>query len=330
MIRKIFINLLFTIFVCSFLSIWPPLSNGQQTKKVPIRMGMDVATAALPFWVAEQENIFDKYGLEVTSRLYELGFMGLLAIGANEGDTSIQTELPTIINISKGIDAIIVALVASGNGIYKAVVKKEIKNPTDLIGKKVGVPFGSGGEFFMHQWLKINKIKIDQIKLQNSAPPELGPMLYKGDIDAVFLWEPWPRNIMKLDKGGEKLHILGYRGDPHIFLTVRRKFADENPEAVKNLLKALIESNSFVSKNREKALKITKYILRTTSEEADAAINDHTTTVMWDDQTTADLIELAQWLKEQGRIKEIPDWGKIIVLRYLKEVDPNRVQIKLK
>jgi NitT/TauT family transport system substrate-binding protein len=308
-----------------------PESHAQAKRKVPIRIGVDVSTMGLAFWVADSEGIFDKHGLQAVTKTHDIGFMGLLAVGAGEGDTSIQSEPATIVNIAKGIDAIIVATIARGPQTYKAVAKREIKAPRDLVGRTIGVTVGSGGEYFLNQYLAKNRIDPKQVKIRDAAPPELSAMLYKGELDAAFVWEPFGRKIMGLEKAGERLALFSSGKDYYnakYFLTVRRRFAEENPEAVKNLLRALAETNRFIVQNREKCIRITKYILRTSEEEATAAIEDYQSVApVLEKDTIPTLMSVSAWLKENNKIKDIPDWQKIVQPRYLQEVDPGKVQL---
>jgi NitT/TauT family transport system substrate-binding protein len=306
------------------------VSNAEAQRKVPIRLGVDVSTMGLAFWVADSEGIFDKYGLQAITKTYDAGYMGLLAIGAGEGDTSIQSESPTVVNIAKGIDAVVVAVIARGPETHKAVAKKEIKSPKDLIGKKIGVTVGTSGEYFLYQYLKKNGIDVQEVTIQDAAAPELSAMLYKGEIDAVFIWEPFARKIMSLDKATEKLAQFSSAKEYYnatYFLTVARKYAEQNPEAVTNLLRALAEANEFIAKNREKCIRTTKYILRTSYDEAAAAVNDFATVApILDKDTVPALMSVSEWLKDKDKIKSIPDWAKIIQPEYLKESDPSRVR----
>lgn len=272
------------------------------------------------------------HGLKVTSKIYDTGLLGLLAIGAGEGDTSIQTEPPTAVNIAKGIDAIIIAAIARGPETCKAVSRTEIKGARDLIGKKVGVPAGTGGEYFFFQYLKKNGIGLQDLKVQDVPAPELNVMLYKGEIDAAFFWEPFARKVMMMEKAPNKFRILATGKEyynPFYLLTVRRKFAEENPEAVRNLLRALMESNAFIAQNKEKCVRVTRYVLRTSYEDAVAALEDYE---IHPPELKQELLPalggICQWLLEKGRIAKEPEWRKVIQPQYLRAVAPARANLR--
>ncbi len=323
---RLLLAILAGISLFSAMEAW-----AQGGRKVPIRMGTDVSTMGLAFWVADSEGIFDKHGIRPILKIHEIGFQALLAVGAGEGDVSIQSESPTIVNIAKGIDAVIIATIARGPNTYKAVAKKEITAPKDLVGKRIGVTVGSGGEFFLVQYLKKHSINAKAVTLQNAGPPELTAMLYKGEIDAVFTWEPFGRKILSLEKATDKLaqFVTGKEYyDPSYLLTVSRKFAEENPDAIKSLLGALAEANNFIAKNPEKAIQIAQRTLRTSRAEAAASMNDYVTVApVLDKDTLQSLAGVSEWLKERDRIKAIPDWNKIVEPKFLREVDPTKVRM---
>ena len=64
---------------------------------------------------------------------------------------------------------------------------------------------GSGGEFFLVRYLKKHSINTKAVTIQNAGPPELTAMLYKGEVDAVFTWEPFGRKILSLERASERL-----------------------------------------------------------------------------------------------------------------------------
>ena len=325
MLRAVFVMLYAT---CTFTATetW-----AQAGRKVPIRMGTDVSTMGLAFWVADSEGIFDKHGIRPMLKIHEIGFQALLAVGAGEADTSIQSESPTIVNIAKGIDAVIIATIARGPQTYKAVARREISGPKDLVGKRIGVTMGSGGEFFLVRYLKKHSINTKAVTIQNAGPPELTAMLYKGEVDAVFTWEPFGRKILSLERASERLAQFATGKDyydPSYLLTVGRKFTEDNPEAIKSLLTALAESNTFISKNPEKAVQIAQRTLRTTRAEATASLNDYVTVApILDKDTIEALTDISLWLKDGDRIKSIPDWNKIVEPKFLRQIDPTKVRM---
>ncbi|MFX7732008.1 ABC transporter substrate-binding protein, partial [Acinetobacter baumannii] len=77
-----------------------------------------------------------------------------------------------------------------------------------------------------------------------SGPPELPALLARGDIDAYFVWEPWP--TLGVQQGG---HILMTAGDvgytSTLWLSANANWLAANKEVAGNILKALAEASEI-------------------------------------------------------------------------------------
>ena len=82
-----------------------------------------------PYWLAEDKGIFKKHGLKTPTPWATPLWLALRAIGSGQLDISFQSDPPTISNIAKGIDAIIVAATAQGNESMKLVAKSRSRAP---------------------------------------------------------------------------------------------------------------------------------------------------------------------------------------------------------
>ena len=164
-----------------------------------IRYTTDTTQTSLPIWWAQEHGLFKKYGLEYSDTLVSAGLIGLQSIGAGRNDASIQSDPPTCINIAKGIDAVIVAIVAKGNKSMALVAQKEYQGHTvrDLIGKKVLWMKGTGGEIGFVKFLEARGLKLSDFQHINLPPSEAVPTLFASGADAMWYWEPWPRKAMK-------------------------------------------------------------------------------------------------------------------------------------
>lgn len=65
-----------------------------------------------------------------------------------------------------------------------------INGAQDLVGKSVAYPKGTAGEYYMDQYFQHYGISRDALKLVNVATPEMVPLLARGDVQAIFAWEP--------------------------------------------------------------------------------------------------------------------------------------------
>ena len=125
-----------------------------------------------------------------------------------------------------------VFLVTAKLGGSEALVvsnKSGIKNPQDLIGKTIAVPFVSTTHYSLLSALKHWNIADNQVKIINLRPPEITAAWERGDIDATYVWEP---ALSKVKASGHVLtdsKQVGEWGAPTYDLwVVRKDFAEKN------------------------------------------------------------------------------------------------------
>jgi NitT/TauT family transport system substrate-binding protein len=248
--RKVRLMLVASIFVAL-----PAMA--QNDKLMPIRIAATPAAVSLPQWIAMKEGIFQKHGLQPQETVYNVNFQGLLAIGSQQGDVSIQSDIPTISSLAKGIDAVIVAVMARFTGGCKLVAPKSIQSTDDLLGRRVAWPKGTGCEYGLFAISKANKFDLSRFTHVDLPPAEGIPLLIKGDLAGAFYWEPWPRIALKNGRG--KLHVIANSDgfyDSLMFLTVRRSFAEQNPAAVQGLLRALDDARRVLQNDPGKGVAV--------------------------------------------------------------------------
>jgi NitT/TauT family transport system substrate-binding protein len=294
-----------------------------------VRYSTEPTSLGIPYWLAKERGLFKKHGLKKTKdTMGHTALVGLKAIGSGQLDISFQSDPPTIANISKGIDAIIVAATAQGNQSMKLVAIKSITNPKQLIGKKVTWMGGTGGEYGFIKFLQNRGIDYKKLDHVNLPPPEAVPTLAKGGVEALWFWEPWPRKVLELKTG--KFHILAASKaadyEPNFHLTVRRGFAKDKPETLKRFLRALIEATDLANKDRAAASAVYRKVTRSTAADAKASLGDYNLRIWMDKDYFDTLQEVSEFKKKLGHIKAIPNWRNIVNPTFLRAVDASKVK----
>ncbi len=292
-----------------------------------IRFTTDTTQTSLPIWWAEEHGIFGKEGLNYSDTLVNAGFLGLQSIGAGRNDASIQSDPPTCSNIAKGIDAVIVAVVAKGQQSMGLVARKPYKSIEDLKGKKVIWMQGTGGELGFIKYLEARGMSVSDFEPINLAPAEAVPTLVNGGADAMWFWEPWPRRAAQIAPNDLDIIARSSRDeyDLNMVLTVRRGFAEEHPETVKTFLKVLIEAEAELNADPEAAAALYARRLRTTIEDARAALGDYPIHLNLDGQFTQELKSVCSLKAKLGNTEDV-DVTKAIDPSFLNAVAPDRVK----
>ncbi|EJC1154172.1 taurine ABC transporter substrate-binding protein [Cronobacter sakazakii] len=191
-------------------------------------------TSAEPAKVAQADNTFAKEsGATVEWRKFHSGASVVRALASGDVQIGNIGSSPLAVAASQNVP-IEVFLLASQLGNSEAlVVKKSIRTPQDLIGKRIAVPFISTTHYSLLAALKHWGIRPDQLSIVNLQPPAIIAAWQRGDIDGAYVWAP---AVNALEKEGTVLtdsSQVGKWGSPTLDVwVVRKDFAEKHPEVV--------------------------------------------------------------------------------------------------
>lgn len=215
---------------------------------------------ALPFWIAQEHGLFNKYGVDVEP-VFIRG-APILVAGLASGDIHIGSTggSATLAAVAGGQDLKIIATFASRN-TFELIAQPNIKRPEDLKRKRIGLT-SIGGTTWMALllWLEHFGLDVqrDQMQLQPSGEQALTVQgLEAGVVNAAILDGIYSRRVKA--KG---FTTLGEYADlKYQFvsqaLVVQRSLLQQRGDMLENLLKAEIEGLAFVlaPKNKPAVIK---------------------------------------------------------------------------
>lgn len=225
-----------------------------------------------PQWVSVDRHLFEKYGLKIEWVLMTGGVRGIQALLS--GSTSYYTGDPVgAISVSlQGGDIIIIGTML--NRIPGSIVaRKEIREPLDLRGKKIGIAnFGGSNELSVILALKKWNIPPEAVTLiQSGSPSDRLTALMRGAFDATPLAPP-----QSFEASRRGLNVLidfeEIEAFPQRVIAVRRSFLEKNRETVKRFVKAY--SEAVYQFNNDKKLGIATYVKW--QKEENAKVNEET------------------------------------------------------
>ena len=151
---------------CSSKSSGSTENNGKETNT--IRMAIDTAAGgSFQFRAAEKEGYFEKYGVNAQLSNFAMGIDTINAVLTKQADTGIAADYVAINSVAKG-DLVIIGTITRANEksskAQQLLVKGDIKTPSDLKGKKIGVNKGTVNEYVWSEYLKKNQIKETDVK----------------------------------------------------------------------------------------------------------------------------------------------------------------------
>jgi NitT/TauT family transport system substrate-binding protein len=234
-------------------------------------------------WVAQEEGLFRKNGLEVelvhipsTSRTIQVLLAGELAYTYMDGRTAVQATL-------RGADAVIVAGVAN-RLVFSFMARPEIKGFNDLRGKKIGITRLGSSTHSVTLWV-MNKfgIKPEEYQLlQLVDVPNIMTAIMAGQIDAGALSPP--TNFRARKVGLSELMDLSKDGPEYVSVAIgsTRSFIKSNEEMTRRFVRGYSEGVQLLKANKTAGIRaIQKYarikdpeILEATYGEARAYIEN--------------------------------------------------------
>jgi NitT/TauT family transport system substrate-binding protein len=235
-----------------------------------IRMGLSSVSALhSAVWVAEQKGLFRKYGIDpeviVTGQGAATGISALLAndiqVVASAGDALVASTL-------QGADTVMIAGVVN-KGLQRIMARSEIKTPTELKGKKIGVTrIGAVSHSVLLMMLPRWKMSVNDVQvMQLGSSPNMLAALDRGGIDAAVL--TIPSMFVAEDRG---YRVLADMGDTdiyylHTMIATTRNYVKSSRDRVTRFLKGYLEGLAFVKQNKKESIDIVRKKLQLGAEQ---------------------------------------------------------------
>lgn len=233
---------------------------------IKITVGYPKLRVNLAQFVAKEEGIFARHGLDVTMLPFETAqpmiqaqIAGRLGIA---GYSAMSISFPAALSSGRSLLFGGLMLEDKKHPFSMLIVgaKSEIRRIADLKGKAVGIlPTVAFREMLKAILLK-NGVSPDDVVIKNVNVPMQQAALESGSVQALFTVDPAATAITAGGKGrllDKKVPspCAAYLRDPYPFAsaTVTREFYAKNPEAVKRYFAALDEAVDFIRAHPEKA-----------------------------------------------------------------------------
>src|SRR5437773_2478821 len=168
------------------VGLWTATASAQT--KMTIATGVDPVFSA--YYVAQQEGLFKKHGLDVRINTGPSGSAMVAFLVNGQIESAFGSEIAGVANHNLDPNVVVVAQ-ATRLVRWIAVVGRNIDTLDGLKGKKVGIARGSGGEVFLLAMIDKLKLNPSDYTIVNVEAPEMVAALERGNIDAYAVWEPW-------------------------------------------------------------------------------------------------------------------------------------------
>ena len=245
----------------TFIPLWLSTAQGQSLKR--IRIGYpSISFRQSNVWVAREQGLFNKYGLEVEPVLLRGGQIATQALVSGD---------PPIVNIGTIVQANLaghnLVLVAAVETKYDMIVfaRPGITQLEQLKGKRLGITgFGSTTHYASTILLKhLNFEPKDFALIPSGLDPERIGLVKSGVLDATLITSSGAPLARKAGLT-ELLQIgdLGVEVQGNGFAT-SRAYVASNRDIIKSALKGFVEAIYYVYANKKEAQKVFAKYMRT-------------------------------------------------------------------
>jgi len=308
------------------LAVWLGAGPSWAQTKMTIATGVDPVFSA--YYVAQQEGLFKKHGLDVRINTGPSGSAMVAFLVNGQIESAFGSEIAGVANHNLDPNVVVVAQ-ATRLVRWIAVVGRNIDTLDGLKGKKVGIARGSGGEVF---WLAmIDKLKLNpaDYTVVNVEAPEMVAALERGNIDAYAVWEPWVTRGLGAVKNTKVLRDQEGILEQGVYIYMNKGWIQKNPGPAEAFLRALIEATDLINRDRKRAAKDVSDFLKNLDPPLVEQLMTKLRFEMVLDDFTVNLFHLAEaQLKGQGKLAKPLDYGTFIYPDLMKKVLPAKVNYK--
>ncbi|HYB43926.1 MAG TPA: ABC transporter substrate-binding protein [Candidatus Methylomirabilis sp.] len=292
-------------------------------------VGIGISAPFAPFVIAVEKGFMEKRGVPAEYKMFESGAPAFEAVIAGSLDAGMVSEFIFVPARAKGAPLALVSLFTVTGKDLGAVASKNIRTPKDLEGKTVGTAVRTSAEYFMYRYFEKHGVDASKVAVRNINPTETAPALFRGDIDAFFLWGNW------IPKGPEVVpgaRILAYSGDDNVFIQKQSLLFNSNwlranrDLAGKSLL-ALMDTIKFIKEQPDEAARIAGKAFRIAPEEMAKQMAPLNYVVELRRSTIEEYKASTRWIVGKGGAT-IPDvdkfWSDLVDPSVIKSVAPEQ------
>ena len=130
-----------------------------------------------------------------------------------------------------------------------------IQTVQDLKGKRVALNKGSNVHYLLLKILEKNQLKLSDIEVVYLPPSDARAAFERGAVDAWVIWDPFFAAAEQ--QIGARVIATGQNlVSNHQFYLADRKFAEQNPKVLDEVVKQLNETTQWVATHQDEASKL--------------------------------------------------------------------------
>lgn len=219
-------------------------------ENVPSQITIGYVDLVNSLLIAKQMHLPEKeLGVPVKWVQFDSGAGINTAMASGSIDFGSVGNPPAVVGIASGVPYKGIFILDVLGSVESLVARKDkdIHGVKDLVGKKVGVPFGTTSHYELMNALKMAGINSAMVKILDMSPPAILAAWQRGDIDAAYVWQPVLGKISgsngRVLLTSEQMAKAGY--PTWDVAVVSKSFAKKYPDLVRRYVKSLDQATSY-------------------------------------------------------------------------------------
>lgn len=230
-------------------------SSGSDAKtKEKIVIGyISVANDAM---IAQVEGLYDEMNVEYELVEFSSGKDVNNALASGSIDVGYIGTVPCASGIATDMEYEVFWIDGVITQCEGLATKEGINTLEDLEGTSIGVVTGSTSHYSLIKAIESVGLSEDDVEIINGSPAELVAMWERGDIEGAYTWQPSLGSILDADgtmifSSEDAEEIGAMTATIHV---VRKKYADEHPDAVKELVDTFVKAQKAYEADPDKVI----------------------------------------------------------------------------
>jgi len=237
---------------------------GDTNELIKLDIGVSQLRISLPVFVAKEQGLFKKNGLDVSFVYYNTAQPLMQSLVEGKINLAGYTALPIIYNgmqRSKKELLFLTTMIEDDKHRISYLLKKKDSNIADiksLEGKKIGILPTIAYSAWVKEILKVNGVDLNKVTITPIAPMQQGQSLANGAVDVLFTNDPVATTVIDKNIGellSQDVDCAKYITNPFPFgsFNVDKKWAEAHPSELEKVKNALNEAVEFVNSHPKEA-----------------------------------------------------------------------------
>ena len=238
------------------------LRPGRAAAALPqVRIGYTPLAEFLGAYVAKQEGMFERHGVDVSFVQIPLNPTIPSALIARSIEIGALNTAVFLLALDGGLDLVVVAgatVTPKGHGSFALVLRPDVpyRTPSDLAGMRILIPgLKSSVDVLFRRWLRGNGVDPDRVHYLELPTAQTPDALRGTSVDGAVIVEPYLTRVLQ-----ERIVRIGARFADELptdilgtLYIAERRWVEENRQAVADFRAGLAEGTAYAIARPEQA-----------------------------------------------------------------------------